>query len=544
MHTKRTKILQLAILGLMFLVIAQSVVAVPANWWNNSYNYRSDIIIGPNHLTITTNHTYSMTINTFDLIFLGKMQTDCDDLRIYDTIGQVELDREIKDCGLPYTTIFWKAQYILPFDVGDENTYDLYYGNPTAGNDHSNLKNVYRFYDDFSDGIINPVWIVDEAEEINGTMQITSNSDNDLSGAVAPSLTIPFNTIFETKIKTITNYETGNFGLGTNSNPTNPPSISNSAWLQYIGYSNPSLMDAYANGQYLPSLDTYVGNIYKLFKVEYTANNTKFYSDDGGGYILRATSSSSSSENLMNPVFDVRCQNECTGGPEIMVIDWIKLYQFISPVPTIFLGPEETGDSDGDGVFDTDDQCPSTPSGEPVDTAGCSCSQKVCDDNNLCTDDSCNESNAQCEFANDNSNSCGSARDCADDSCYLNNYPPHYLYQTYPIDGTDYCDAGSCVQYSCDAITSNFEATCNPDYNQLTALQQQVSDLQSQANQTQQKTNLLDDLLRFLPTRFQTTMMCGYMNFSQQTTFSHWGLTCDIVNSTCSCYGIGGELVQ
>lgn len=53
-------------------------------------------------------------------------------------------------------------------------------------------------------------------------------------------------------------------------------------------------------------------------------------------------------------------------------------------------------DSDGDGVPDGADHCPSTPQSEAVDTLGCSCSQKTCDDTDRCTLDSCNLQTAQC----------------------------------------------------------------------------------------------------------------------------------------------------
>ena len=40
-----------------------------------------------------------------------------------------------------------------------------------------------------------------------------------------------------------------------------------------------------------------------------------------------------------------------------------------TPAPVV--NNEEPADSDGDGVADTDDRCPSTPAGTPVDTRGC-----------------------------------------------------------------------------------------------------------------------------------------------------------------------------
>jgi hypothetical protein len=46
-------------------------------------------------------------------------------------------------------------------------------------------------------------------------------------------------------------------------------------------------------------------------------------------------------------------------------------------------------DADGDAVCDADDLCAATPSGEGVNTDGCSCSQVIIDDSDACTLDAC-----------------------------------------------------------------------------------------------------------------------------------------------------------
>jgi parallel beta-helix repeat protein len=49
------------------------------------------------------------------------------------------------------------------------------------------------------------------------------------------------------------------------------------------------------------------------------------------------------------------------------------------------------GDTDGDGVINASDACPLTALGAKVDTYGCSCSQKICDDQDAATIDGCSE---------------------------------------------------------------------------------------------------------------------------------------------------------
>lgn len=116
--------------------------------------------------------------------------------------------------------------------------------------------------------------------------------------------------------------------------------------------------------------------------------------------------------------------------------------------------PEPDTDSDGDGVDNDADVCPDTPSGETVNSEGCSCSQLVIGDGNPCTDDSCN--NGIVTHTNNNAQ-CGYARNCPVDGCSGTNW------LDYPNDGHDYCSVGSCHIYSCAAISSTPDADCNAD---------------------------------------------------------------------------------
>ncbi|RMH14036.1 MAG: hypothetical protein D6698_13225, partial [Gammaproteobacteria bacterium] len=113
-------------------------------------------------------------------------------------------------------------------------------------------------------------------------------------------------------------------------------------------------------------------------------------------------------------------------------------------------------DDDDDGVLDSDDICPGTPEGEAVDQQGCSCSQKSCNDNNACTDDGCDWSTGYCWSVIDDTNECGSFRDCPEDHC-----EGEYLY-SYSPDGHDYCSAGECVEYTCTETVS-YSAECDSD---------------------------------------------------------------------------------
>jgi|GEM_PF-2342897 len=72
-------------------------------------------------------------------------------------------------------------------------------------------------------------------------------------------------------------------------------------------------------------------------------------------------------------------------------------------------------DADNDGVPNHLDSCASTPPAETAGPDGCSCSQRVCNDSNACTDDSC--LNGVCQYTN-NTNVCDDGDACTEsDTC-------------------------------------------------------------------------------------------------------------------------------
>ena len=101
-----------------------------------------------------------------------------------------------------------------------------------------------------------------------------------------------------------------------------------------------------------------------------------------------------------------------------------------------------------DGLFCTlDDVC----------SAGvCLGIPRICDDDNECTDDICNENIDQCVFTPDDTNVCGLARDCPDPQCVEKNWT------IWTEDGHDYCQAGTCIEYQCEVVSSEYSMDCDP----------------------------------------------------------------------------------
>jgi hypothetical protein len=80
------------------------------------------------------------------------------------------------------------------------------------------------------------------------------------------------------------------------------------------------------------------------------------------------------------------CSNQPMVWPENFLSDFSPCFQTGSCTTATY---SENSDEDGDGVDDADDLCPNTPSGDGVNTDGCSCSQVTVNDGDPCTLDAC-----------------------------------------------------------------------------------------------------------------------------------------------------------
>lgn len=137
----------------------------------------------------------------------------------------------------------------------------------------------------------------------------------------------------------------------------------------------------------------------------------------------------------------------------------------------VFLRDRETTgspDTDGDGILDSIDSCPNTPLGASVDSTGCACGEPnhvTCDDNEDCTDDSCNPSTAQCVHTNRSSGTCDDHNPCTGDGTCASGVcqpgPPVSCNNNGQIDCGETCDATFSATAGCPAgQTCSGSCTC------------------------------------------------------------------------------------
>ena len=146
-----------------------------AAWFDDSWSYRQRIDV-TNAGTAQTDYQVSITLDTNTLYDAGKLQADCDDIRITDINGKLLpywIEQMATACGDGNSaqTIWVK----VPSVSTTGNVLYAYYGNPSASI-YSDGNRVFEFFDDFSGSAINT------AKWTTGTIGATSGTNWSVSG--------------------------------------------------------------------------------------------------------------------------------------------------------------------------------------------------------------------------------------------------------------------------------------------------------------------------------------------------------------------------
>ncbi|MGI6278198.1 MAG: DUF2341 domain-containing protein [Patescibacteria group bacterium] len=148
-----------------------------ASWWNETWLYRRAIQVSNDNGQNLTDFQVAITLDTASLITAGKMQDDCDDLRVTDKGGNIIphwIEENNPGCNDANTKIWTKVPTV--YDGTDATTVYVYYGNAQANN-AENGDNVFEFFDDFGGNqintnkwdIVDPIGFSINSGELRGT---------------------------------------------------------------------------------------------------------------------------------------------------------------------------------------------------------------------------------------------------------------------------------------------------------------------------------------------------------------------------------------
>ena len=187
----------LGALGLVLAVVGlvardDSQAAAPAGaWWDAGWAYRQPATVSTGAVSPGGGYAgYSARaeLDTAALVGAGRLQADCDDLRVlwWDGGGWQERDRVIERCNTVQTSVWFALGADIAASASDDNYY-LYYGNAGVGAGPQAGAQVFAAYDDFEDGVLDAAWSVVRApgtwSETGGALQITTDLGEDLAGA-------------------------------------------------------------------------------------------------------------------------------------------------------------------------------------------------------------------------------------------------------------------------------------------------------------------------------------------------------------------------
>lgn len=169
-HLKTWLVIFLALTaGLAAFFFLLSPRATEAAWWDETWLYRKAVQISNSNGADLTDFQVAITLDTVSLITAGKMQGDCDDLRITDQNGQILphwIEENNPGCNNAATKVWVKIPTV--HKGTNATTIYAYYGNAQAEN-AENGDNVFEFFDDFStDTTENYIWsTVDTTSPVN-----------------------------------------------------------------------------------------------------------------------------------------------------------------------------------------------------------------------------------------------------------------------------------------------------------------------------------------------------------------------------------------
>jgi len=164
---------------IFFVLLAFAFIPQASYAWLTNYIYKVTVTLSSVTGT-TTNAQVKITLDTATLITAGKMQSDCDDIRVLDSDDSTALSYWVEDgtCNTATTRIWVKVP-----STGEGDVIYLYYGYASATSS-SSVSNAFIKGDDFNDGSIGAMWTQSTPSggtftETGGVMKVQRSTTTD-----------------------------------------------------------------------------------------------------------------------------------------------------------------------------------------------------------------------------------------------------------------------------------------------------------------------------------------------------------------------------
>lgn len=167
-----------AVASILLLIVVLNLInagRTRAAWFDDTFQYRQKVEI-TNSGSAQTEFQVSITLNTSTLISNGKMQADCDDIRITDNNGKL-LPHVIEEGSAPCNNASTKIWTKIPSILTTGQTLYIYYGNSVVQTAEDG-RSVFDFFDDFNTNTLSSSsWLATGGTTLSGgALTITTGS--------------------------------------------------------------------------------------------------------------------------------------------------------------------------------------------------------------------------------------------------------------------------------------------------------------------------------------------------------------------------------
>ncbi|MFH1187102.1 MAG: DUF2341 domain-containing protein [Candidatus Levyibacteriota bacterium] len=319
-----------------------------ATWWNGSWGYRQTVNI-TNSGSTQTDFQVAITLDTATLITAGKMQSDCDDIRITGINGEILpywIEEGSAPCNNASTKIWTKAPSIPTSGA----VIYVYYGNPSAPSTQNGSK-VFDFFDDFNKTTLDASKWTSLVRGVGGTVSMSagavvlSPTANTISSVnLRSSGTFTNNFIIQARRKLATNTIYMDFTVGYGPLADLDPGENSSWWHTTLqegydwmlqGSASDGIYYVYGAGQNRNGINS------GLLGVDMSSYSVHQYSYGPAGEISWSINgtlkrSGTDSNILSNAKNILISQGEYSSGAgDVQSVDWIFVQKYASTQPTV-----------------------------------------------------------------------------------------------------------------------------------------------------------------------------------------------------------------
>jgi len=305
-----------------------------AAWYDDNWMYRQTVTV--TSASSLTDFTIHVVVDTATLITAGKMQSDCDDIRITDNNGKLlsySLDTGSSACNTSITNIWFKAASIS----SPTATFYLYYGNPSATN-NQNASKVFYEYDltSFTKTDPNSRFVVNNSQQITVT-SMSSNEDAYIYKSTTARTTGTIDAVIST---TTTDNKITCIGM-TNNIVDDCRNAGDGAWIIWRWGGNiRGLKNGTTQTSDITSMTADGTKYYVTIKFDGVNANFSVYSNAARTTQLGSTATLAYTSSV-NQFFAASSYNDNSSGNISDVIQNVTLRKYTATEPTVTIATEE-----------------------------------------------------------------------------------------------------------------------------------------------------------------------------------------------------------